>query len=250
MITLVPFYRDLSKNVESTAVTEMSNSYDYKKSLAYLIESFKKFNKKNRVVVATDKFTQIDHSDIFRSNLENMNLMESLTTSNTDYVLNNSGKIILCGSDHLIFGKVERFFEGEEFDLGIYINGAQVNNTAVLINKNENNKQLIDKFFNKRLEVYHKFDENTKSWFGDQMSYTEILQQEKIITKYLENKSQTTYMCDGLRIKIFEYGYLVKGCRKGGGLKGNSNNMILIDFKGTERKKHLDTIYQFVMKTN
>ena len=55
-------------------------------------------------------------------------------------------------------------------------------------------------------------------------------------------------MCERLRIKIFEYGYLVKGCRKGGGLKGNSINMILIDFKGTERKKHLDTIYQFVMK--
>ena len=250
MITLVPFYRDLSKNIESESVKEMANSYDYKKSLSYLIKSFQRYNKKDKIEVATDLHTSIDHDCVFRTDLTDMNLMESLTTSNTDYVLNHSGKIILCGSDHLISSSVNKFFDGEYFDIGIYLNGTEVNNTAVLINKHQSNEKLVNDFFKNRLDIYKNFSEDTKSWFGDQRSYTELLQTEKIIHKYLQNKNQKFYQLNGLIIKIFEYGYLVKGCRKGGGLKGDPSNVILIDFKGSERKKHIDDVFRIVMKNS
>lgn len=247
MITLVPFYKEVKKDAQQ--IEEMKQVFDYKNALYLLKESFEKFNSEQNkhFVLATDNDTEIDSNvKCFRSDLSNMNIMESLTVSNTNYVINNSGKMVLCGVDHLICNNIEMFYD-DDFDIGLFVRWDQINNTVVLVNKTKSNKKHINNFFKKRLECFYNLDSDTKNWFGDQRSYSNLLQEENILTRYNENPNITMYDGFGLKIKLFNYGKYVKPIKTGGGIKYNPTN-ILLDFKGPQRKKHFNDVYKKIME--
>ena len=136
----------------------------------------------------------------------------------------------------------------ETFDIGIFMNGEEVNNTVVLVAKNNKNARNIDKFFKERLKVYNRLDDKIKTWYGDQQSYTVLLQKLGFLDKFLKDYTSRyrIYDINGLKVKFFQYGRFVKGLKKGGGLKENPTN-ILIDFKGPLRKQHFERLYYYVM---
>jgi len=248
-IKLVPFFKELNVSCESDNLKEMHSIFDYKNALQKFYNTFIKFNPGvlAEFEIATDLTTQLSFPNIFRSNLSNLNLMESLTKSNTDYVTNHTGKMILCGADHLICNNVRNFFLGEYFDIGVWMNGDHINNTVVLVNKNEYNRHKVNKFFVQRYDIFCGLDDKTKSWYGDQNSLTILLDRYRVINRYMKHKEKNVYKSeDGLIFKFFTYGNLVKGIRKGGLLKDNPTN-ILIDFKGPQRKLAFENIYEEVM---
>jgi hypothetical protein len=167
MITLAAFYKDLKLHVESAAVNDAVKEFDYKRSLMCLKETFEKRNPQGKFLVTTDLETELpfDAANIFRSELKNKVLMESLVLSNTEVIRSTIGKIILCGSDHLINGDLNNFF-AEDFDIGILFNGTSVNNTVVLANIQKNNRSKIIDFFEQREKEYYQLSEGKKDWFG------------------------------------------------------------------------------------
>lgn len=233
---------------EGKEIHEMKQIFDYKTALQCMHDTFKKYNPKDMFEVATDTYTELSFKNVYRTNLEGMNIMKSLTVSNTDYVLNHEGLMILCGADHLICNNVANFFSGPDFDIGIFMNGEEVNNTVVLVAKNNKNARNIDKFFKERLKVYNRLDDKIKTWYGDQQSYTVLLQKLGFLDKFLKDYTSRyrIYDINGLKVKFFQYGRFVKGLKKGGGLKENPTN-ILIDFKGPLRKQHFERLYYYVM---
>ena len=250
MTTLVPFYKEIKK--DSKQIEEMKTVFDYRNAVDLLKQSFNKYNPKNKFVLATDQDTEMTQVECFRSDLKNMNIMESLTVSNTDYVVNNTGKMVLCGVDHLICNDIDKFFKREQnpsaddtFDIGLFVRWDEINNTVVLVNKKENNKKSVDRFFERRLEHFYNLDTDVKSWYGDQKSYTTLLQEENILTDY-GTKSQRLFAAFDLKIKLFSYGQYVKPLKTGGGIKHNPSN-ILIDFKGPKRKEHFESAFNRIM---
>jgi len=245
MITLVPFYKDVVK--DAAPIEEMSKIFDYKKAIDLLHKTYRKYNPTSNFVLATDNDTNIDIPGIqcHRTNLKNMNIMESLSVSNTDYVLKNSGKMVLCGVDHLIVSNISNFFWGSDFDIGLFVRWDQINNTVVLVNKNNKNSKFIDSFFTKRLEHFYKLDDNTKNWFGDQKSYSNLLQEENLIQRHLKT-GQQNFNAFNLKIRLLTYGTHVRAIKTGGTIKDNPKN-ILIDFKGPKRKEHFNTAFETIM---
>jgi hypothetical protein len=245
MIRLVPFYKDANIPSEGDELKEMHNMFDYKNALSLMYNTYKKHNPQGIFEVATDLHTKLDFDNVFRSNLDDMNIMQSLTQSNTEYVYKHEGLMVLCGADHLICNNVSNFFHGPNFDIGIFMNGEQVNNTVVLVAKNYDNAKRVDEFFKQRLKIYHKLDEKIKTWYGDQQSYTVLLQEYGLLDMFKRDYSSRykIYNANGLKVKFFQYGRYVKGLKKGGGLKENPTN-ILIDFKGPLRKQHFNRLYE------
>jgi hypothetical protein len=246
MITLVPFYKDINLSNEGIELNQMNKIFDYKKALYLMKNTFEKFNKNYKFEIQTDNYTRLEFPNIFRSNLDNMNIMESVVVSNANYVQNNHGKMILVGADHLICSDVKNFFN-DDFDIGIFVNGCNVNNTVVLVDKNETNQKYVNEFFVERTNVYNNLDLDTKLWYGDQYSLSCMLNKHDIIKKYLDKKTKNIFQYNNLKVKLFDYGYLVKGVKKGGDLKHNKTN-ILIDFKGVKRKEHFEKIYNKIME--
>jgi len=252
MIKLVPFYKDINLDIEGIELNEMTNVFDYKGALKLFESSFHKFNPYGKFQVATDMHTQLNHSGLFRTDLDGMNIMESLTVSNTHYVHNNEGLMVLCGADHLICNDVNNFFHGPNFDIGVFMNGDEVNNTVVLVAKNAANAKRVDRFFKLRQRKYYNLPDDIRLWYGDQKSLTEHLRDtghlEKFFNDPIGKLKACIYEVDGLKVKFFEYGRFVKGLKKGGGLKENPTN-ILIDFKGPLRKQYHKDIYDYIMNT-
>lgn len=245
MITLVPFYKDIQN--DSAQIAEMKKVFDYKNAIERLHTTFMKYNPTHYFTLATDRHTQIKNNQIklHRTSLDNMNIMESLTVSNTDYVTTNTGRMVLCGVDHLICADISNFFWGSEFDIGLYVRWDQINNTVVLVNKTKNNEKFINNFFMRRLEHFYDLDNDTKTWFGDQKSYSNLLQEENLIQRHLkENKSN--FNAFNLRIKLMTYGMGVRPIKTGGTIKENPKN-ILIDFKGPKRKEHFENAFETIM---
>lgn len=240
MITLAAFYKDLQLDKESAAVNDAVKGFDYKKSLICLKETFDKRNPHGKFLVTTDLETILPFTDtnIFRSQLQHKELMESLVLSNTEVIKATLGKIILCGSDHLINGNLDNFFT-EDFDIGILFNGTAVNNTVVLANIKQDNRNSIIDFFEEREREFYNLAERNKNWSGDQISYEIVLRKQNLLNT--DEIISGIYPGTTLKFKFMKYGEDgVYGCKKSAA--SFNKQSLFIDFKGT-RKRWFDKIY-------
>lgn len=246
MIILAPFYKDIDLKFEGHEVNEMSQIFDYKKNLIRMYDTFYKFNKSYTFEITSDQHTRLKNFNVFRSNLDNLNIMESFCVSNLEYVKSKNDKLILCGADHLINSSVNGLFNSE-FDIGIAIvgNPLRVNNTIVLVN-NTNKKNIIE-FFERRYDCYKKLPDNDKLWFGDQLSYQKILEEDQIFDFSAKNLPVGTFCLKNLTIKLFQYGSnFVSPIKKQ--IPEIGVNPIIVDFKGPKRKKRAESIYKEIMR--
>lgn len=245
MITLAPFYKNINLKSEGIEVQEMSSIFDYRKNIDRLYHSLQKHSPRNAFTVCTDIKTDLGRYNVFRSNIDDLNLMECFCISNLEYVKNTPGKLILCGSDHLVYGNINNLFDSE-FDVAVAVvgNPIRINNTIVLVG--ENNRNNVINFFERRLDVYKNLTNQEKLWFGDQLSYQRILEQENILDQSAEKLPLGDYTIDHIKLKIFKYGsHYVNSVKKG---FPTFENPIILDFKGPKRKKRIDEIYTEIMK--
>lgn len=246
MITLVPFYKDLDLSRESDQLKENIEVFFYKKNLEFLYNTFTIHNPTGHFLLATDLQTNLPFSEnnIFRSDLAGLSLMESLTVSNTNLVNQKIGKFVLCGADQLVNKPLDIFFE-DNFDIGLLTVGGKINNTIVLLNTNENNLSKVRNFFNRRLEIFYELDDKYKSWFGDQYSYSILLQEMGI---EIDNKNKFIES-HGLRFKFFEYNVdYVFGSKKSG--PAFNKTAVVVDFKGPSRKRWFEQAYKEICNRN
>lgn len=247
MITIVPFYKKINSIETSSQLEENQSVIDYQESLQMLVKSFLKYNPTGNFKVATDELTSLSfpEDNLFRSHISHMPLMESLTVSNTNFVKENFGKILLCGSDQLIAKPLDNLFN-DDFDIGILSKGNTVNNTAVLVNSNKHNKDRIDSFFKKREELFYSLNDDYKSWGGDQYSYTLLLKELGI--ELNSNVVEKRFFQVGkLKIKIFNYNVdYVYGSKKSG--PAFNKLAYIVDFKGSSRKRWIKEIYKTLVQ--
>ena len=241
MIILAAFYKDLKSEFESSVVNDTVQGFNYKTALMCLKETYERRNPQGKFLVTTDTLTNLPFSEdkIFRSNLENIGLMEALVKSNTEIIKSMVGKIILCGSDHLINGNLNDFFL-EDFDIGILLNGTSINNTVVLANIHKGNRSKIINFFEQREKEYYNLSDKERNWGGDQSSYHIMLRKHGLLTS--NSVTQGIYHGTDLKFKFMKYGEgEVCGCKKSAA--SYNKQALLIDFKGN-RKQWFEKIYQ------
>jgi len=245
MIILAPFYKDIENDKEGSEVLEMSKVFDYKQNLFNMYNTFLKQNSKHKFEICTDNKTSLKHKNIFRSNIDSKNLMESFCISNLDFVKSRNEKLILCGSDHLINGNLNSLFE-DDFDIGLAVatKPLRINNTIVLVN--DTNRKKVISFFEQRLSAYYNLSAEEKLWFGDQLSYQKILESYNIFDPSGDNPPLGIYNIEGLKIKLFAYGSSYVAALKKS-LYPVPNNPVIIDFKGPKRKKRAPEIYRYLM---
>ena len=258
MIKFIAFYKDVNES-KSKKLQRRQNLevFSYRKCLSYLKETFYKFNPKHKFLIATDQHTELPDLgvDVIRDDLSQLLIMEAITRSNTNYVTQNTGKIVLAGADHLICGPIENFFE-EDFDLGFWIfpdydpsHRISVSMTIVLINKNENNEKKINDFFIEREKICLSLEKKERQWFADQKSLSMLLDQEDVIKQYHNNKEQTIFDFRGLKIKFFPYyGKQFLTDVADNGKVEILDNSVLVDFPGHKSKEYLDEVYNIVNK--
>lgn len=242
MTTLAAFY----KCILDYPNPNLTQDFDYENALYFLEKTFKKFNPTGKFILATDMATNIEleSGEVFRTNLNSYNLMESLILSNLALVKQLSGKIILCGADHLITGNLDKFFE-EDFDIGILWNGGLVNNTVVLVNTDLGNKEKIISFFQERTSAFYRLPCLEKSWLGDQTSIQSVLEEKYHIPRLPPRQSLLHDSC-GLKFKFFNYSEeFVFGVKKSSA--GYCKTAIFLDFKGHSRKRWFFTIAREVL---
>lgn len=241
MIILAPFFKDLQPSKEGTELLEMSKVFDYKLNLSRLEHTFMMENSHHKFEVCSDEQTKLSTKNVFRSKLTDKNIMESFCISNLEYVKLRNDKIILCGADHLINGKLDKLFD-DDFDIGLAIakKPLRVNNTIVLVNNK--NKELVVKFFERRLAEYYALPEAEKLWYGDQLSYQRIIEKEGIFDSSLSNPPIGIFEACGLKIKLFPYGSeYVSPLKKN--LFPEPSMPVIIDFKGPKRKLRTTEVY-------
>lgn len=247
MITLAPFYKHIDIAQEGKVLAENLDAIDYERCLEMLRETFRITNPDGNFLLCTDMNTQLrfDKREMFRTDTGQLNLMASLVRSNTDYVEKHTGKTILCGADHLIVDRLDVLFQ-EEYDIGLMIRADSVNNTAVMVNIEKSNHDRIVEFFRRREQLLTTIKDKHRVWLGDQVSLRAALTDygfdrfgKDLIGRVIESK--------GIRIKFMEYnsGYIW-------GVKKTAPNYapdaVFVDFKGAERKRWLEPVYQKVMK--
>lgn len=241
MIILAAFYKDFSADTESSAVNEAVQDFDYKKALVCLANTFKKHNRNDKFLAVTDQNTSLPFGvqEIFRADLANYGLIESLVRSNTQVIKSTIGKVILCGADHLINRDLNNFFV-EDFDIGILFNGTAVNNTVVLANITKSNRHKIIEFFQERENEYYNLPQREKDWFGDQTSLAMVLKKYGFLTN--DSVVPGMYQSSTLKFKFMKYGEgEVWGCKKSSA--SYNKQALFIDFKGN-RKRWFDQIYK------
>lgn len=237
MTILAAFY----KTISDCTNPHLTQDFDYVSALYSLEKTFKKFNPNGKFVLATDMFTDVKlkSCEIFRTDLNSCNIMESLVLSNLDLIKQLEGKIILCGVDHLVTGNLNKFFE-EDFDIGILWNGGKVNNTVVLVNTDLGNKEKIISFFQERANAFYELASLEKSWLGDQISIQSVLEKKYQIPKLPPGQSTLHKSC-GLKFKFFNYSEeFIFGVKKSS--VGYNKNALFLDFKGNSRKRWFPNI--------
>lgn len=244
MTILAAFY----KTILYSPNPNLTQEFDYEASLCSLEKTFKKFNPVGKFILATDTVTdvKVESDEVFRTNLNSCNLMESLVLSNLALVKQLEGKIILCGSDHLITGNLDKFFE-EDFDIGILWSGGKVNNTVVLVNTELGNKEKIISFFQERTDAFYQLPLLEKSWLGDQTSIQSVLEKNYQLPRLAPKQSLLHESC-GLKFKFFNYSEeFVFGVKKSSA--GYNKTAIFLDFKGNSRKRWFSAITQEILKS-
>lgn len=245
MIILAPFYKDIVASHESVEVQEMSKVFDYKHNLTRLYNTFMMENSQHKFEICSDNQTILNFENVFRSDISNLNLMESFCVSNLEFVKSREEQLILCGADHLINGTLDTLFE-DNFDIGLAVarKPTRINNTIVLVN-NVNRDRVVS-FFEERLNTFYGLTQDEKVWYGDQLSYQRILEKAGMFDPN-GDPPEGIFEVNGLRIKLFPYGgNYVKGFKKS--LLPEPRNPIIVDFKGPSRKKRIDEIYNAIMK--
>lgn len=260
MIKFVSFYKKVGEESKSKKITRRLNlrNFTYEKCLELLYKTFNKFNPNHAFIIATDQKTEIPKLPVtvVRDNLSNLLIMEAITRSNTNFILNNSGKIVLAGADHLICGSIENLFD-EDFDLGFWIfpdydpsHRISVSMTIVLVNKNENNSVEIDNFFKERDKISFGLDRKERQWFADQKSISMLLETKGLITEYHKNKDiKNIFNFGNLKVKFFPYyekKYL-SDVHDDGYFEINPET-VLIDFPGHSSKEFIDIVYQKILE--
>jgi len=242
MTILAAFYKTISNSPNPNLTQE----FDYEASLCSLEKTFKKFNPVGRFILATDTVTnvKVEADEVFRTDLNSCNLMESLVLSNLDLIKKLEGKIILCGADHLVTGNLDNFFK-EDFDIGILWSGGKVNNTVVLVNTELGKKDTIVSFFQERTDAFYDLTLLEKSWLGDQTSIQLVLEKNYQIPRLAPGESMLHESC-GLKFKFFNYSEeFVFGVKKSSA--GYNKTAIFLDFKGNSRKQWFSVIAQEVL---
>ena len=155
MPTLAAFYKKINLDHEGSEVRENTTFFDYAKCIGMLRSSLHRNSPGWNFIACTDQTTDIDvpATEIFRSDVDQTGLMESLIKSNTHYVRTHPGQSLLCGVDHLVAKSLTPMFQ-EKFDILLLVNGDKINNTVVLINTNESTHNRVVDFFEAR-EKFH-----------------------------------------------------------------------------------------------
>lgn len=257
MINFAPFYKDIDPDtgIDHKKLKRRIGKINYREKLNLLYESFIMFNQHNKFIVQTDETTILPYA-CHRSNLKNLNLMESIIVANIDFVKNTVGKSVMVGVDNIVLNKIDNFFD-EEFDLGIFCLGERhpdekynVSNGVILVNSNLENQDKIVNFFTQRHEIYKNFDPQYKTWWGDMLSLNVLLSQKKIVSKfYKSKKTKKIHDFNGLKIKLFEVNKDYYKWVNGDGYYNKNDNDILLDFPGDESvKRHAKTILENIRK--
>ena len=250
MADIMCFYQDL-KNLQ--VPQQVAKKFNYGEALIKLHNTYKQFN--------TGQFTWItDHQTRHLSNinlpyevksydLDGATLMENVCIANINAVRRRPGRYVLCGADHLINGNIDKLFKAKHrFDLGIMMIKGRVNNTVILINTgydglHTNQHELVERFFERRYEVFKTLDYDQKHWGGDQFAITKLLREEGILPE--RKKKVRTYSCMGLQIRLFDYNTSgITGVSKSG--PAFDDAACFIDFKGPKRKRYFDQIYTYI----
>jgi len=252
MIMLVPFYKTLNETKMSKKLRKRinNNHFNYLDALDKLKSTFLKTNPKGRFVVQTDTVTKLDLSDVFRSDLTNHNLIDSIVVSNLNFIKQNQGKIILVGTDHLISGNLNNIFQ-EEYDIATCIIGDKFDDTHrtniinfMFVNCNKNNHNKIIEFFEERRTVFNNFGERDKLWWGDQKSLSVMLENKSIISDYYNLKgTKTIFDYNALKIKLFQYGR--QEILSSVNLNNINEDNLIIDFAGN--KINFNSVYDKIM---
>lgn len=229
---------------------------DYLKCLDLCYKSFVHTNPHNKFIVQTDETTNLNY-ECYRSNISDLNLMESIVASNLNFVRDHIGKSVLVGADHLVVNKIDAFFN-EDFDLGFYCQqnynkeaATNLSNSVVLINSNKTNHKKIVDFFNRRYEIYKNYPPEYKTWWGDQLSLFTLVNEKNIVEEfYNSNQTKRFYDFDGLKIKIFKYDHeYLREVKIRCQYQPNVNDIVL-DFPGTSSiKKCAEIIYNRLFST-
>ena len=257
MINFAPFYKDIDPDtgIDHKKLKRRIGKINYREKLNLLYESFIMFNQHNKFIVQTDETTILPYT-CNRSNLNNLNLMESIIVANLDFVKNNVGKSVMVGADNIVLNKIDNFFD-EEFDLGIFCleerdpnEKYNVTNGVILVNSNLENQNKIVDFFIQRHEIYKTFDYKYKTWWGDMLSLNVLLSQKEIVSKFYESKkTKKIHDFNGLKIKLFEVNKKYYKFVNSDGYYNKNKNDILLDFPGDALiKRHAKTIFENIRK--
>lgn len=246
MPTLAAFYKKINLEQEGSEVQENTTFFDYSKCLGMLRSSLHKNSPGWDFIACSDQTTHIDlpGEEIFRSELGQLGLMESLVKSNTHYVKTHPGQSLLCGVDHLIAKSLDPMFR-EQFDVLLLVNGDKINNTVVLINTTELSHPRVVDFFDTRQAMYDDLSDRHKQWLGDQLSFEYALKQwgfNDPLASYVGH----TVNSQGLTIKFIGYNEIwVHGVKKKS--PSYTPKALFLDFKGSQRKQWFNDVYQSVM---
>jgi hypothetical protein len=246
MITLAPFYRDVDLGQESQKLIKNSGVVDYRACLHMLVDTLYRTNPGCDYRICTDQQTPLDFPShkIFRSDLAQRPLLESLVVSNTEFVHQHQGRAVLCGSDHLLANSMSDIFN-DDFDICLLFSGDEINNTAVLINTNLDNHHRVREFFDIRQQAFYDLPADRRLWLGDQISYRHALRHYDFPGHHSELIGHT-HRRRKLNIKFIEYNVdFVWGAKKSG--TGYYRNAVLVDFKGPRRKQWFVPVYRKIM---
>ena len=271
MITLLPFYREITDYGKEPIWVHKLKDFNYPLMLSQLYDTYARISidehtlpmKDVKFLVNTDKktkfntkFERVDkwtdddgnkHEKVikrtFRNNINDLPLIESKVVAETNAVNKVKGKLILCGVDHLIRRDVHLLFEIEpDFDIAISVRRQKkVNNAVVLVN--DRNPDAVKKFFKKRKNLYYeiagKKDKGHKNWewYGDQLVYDEMFKdfRDPDTKKYVIGKHKYNIDKENeLTILIYPYGSEYVGTPDA---FHYYRHAIIYDFKGLKRKE-------------
>ena len=190
--------------------------------------------------IASDRITNVkpysgpNFNMIRVKGLEDKNIIESKTLAET-YVFNEAdidGSIVSSGCDHIVNGNFNKWIEKTDFDIAIPLRRkARVNNALIILKKRT--KNTID-FFNWRLEMFYKLNENDRAWYGDQRSYESIFYKCGVMTKGVKGSGILgLHNIMGCKVLTIPYGGDVLGTNVDG--QYFFPNALFYDYKG-ERK--------------
>lgn len=252
-IQTVAFYKDTSKEDKSKKLSQRLNLniFSYEKCLAYLKESYDYHNKDNCFIVATDLSTNVGNYNYFRSEIDDLLIMKAITKSNTEFIINSTGKLVMIGADHLFCGPVDRMFD-DDFDIAFWMthrafeptHRLNLSMTMFLVNKDISNCEKINDFFTLRESICFSLPVNEQKWFADQKSLSLLLEKEGIVSDYFKNeRKKTIYNFMGLKVKLFTYGEHYMAAVTDDGKLDLKKDTVLVDFPGQYSKEYLNRIY-------